>query len=164
MPQRRPRRWRVILNEAVTRVAGRFVRAEPLRTAGQFVEGLLSDAGTNSLRWGVWTHITANYNKDINLMTLYIDGANVARGTHSTVWNATGGFRISSHKTTSSTYAGYFGGELAFAQTWDQAWNIADAPDERQANEVATLSRYARALGARMRIIFDYGSDLRQIA
>ncbi len=31
-------------------------------------------------------------------------------------------------------------------------------------NEVATLSRYARALGARMRIIFDYGSDLRQIA
>ncbi|MET8084707.1 helix-turn-helix transcriptional regulator [Micromonospora sp. NPDC005237] len=33
-----------------------------------------------------------------------------------------------------------------------------------EANEVATLSRYARALGARMRLIFDYGSDLRQIA
>lgn len=33
-----------------------------------------------------------------------------------------------------------------------------------EANEVATLSRYARALGARMRIIFDYGRDLRQIA
>jgi DNA-binding XRE family transcriptional regulator len=33
-----------------------------------------------------------------------------------------------------------------------------------EANEVATLSRYARALGARMRIIFDYGHDLRQIA
>ncbi|RZU52874.1 helix-turn-helix protein [Krasilnikovia cinnamomea] len=32
------------------------------------------------------------------------------------------------------------------------------------ANEVATLSRYAQALGARMRIIFDYGNDLRQIA
>ena len=32
------------------------------------------------------------------------------------------------------------------------------------ANEVATLSRYARALGARLRIIFDYGNDLRQIA
>ncbi|GAA1370650.1 helix-turn-helix domain-containing protein [Catellatospora chokoriensis] len=32
------------------------------------------------------------------------------------------------------------------------------------ANEVATLSRYAQALGARMRIIFDYGDDLRQIA
>lgn len=31
-------------------------------------------------------------------------------------------------------------------------------------NEVATLSRYARALGARMRIVFDYGNDLRQIA
>ncbi|MEV4496788.1 helix-turn-helix transcriptional regulator [Micromonospora arborensis] len=33
-----------------------------------------------------------------------------------------------------------------------------------EANEVATLSRYARALGARMRIIFDYGDDLRHIA
>jgi DNA-binding XRE family transcriptional regulator len=31
-------------------------------------------------------------------------------------------------------------------------------------NELATLSRYARALGARLRIIFDYGDDLRQIA
>jgi DNA-binding XRE family transcriptional regulator len=31
-------------------------------------------------------------------------------------------------------------------------------------NEVATLSRYAQALGAQMRIIFDYGNDLRQIA
>jgi DNA-binding XRE family transcriptional regulator len=31
-------------------------------------------------------------------------------------------------------------------------------------NEVATLSRYAHALGARLRIIFDYGNDLRQIA
>jgi len=33
-----------------------------------------------------------------------------------------------------------------------------------EVNEVATLSRYARALGAQMRIISDYGNDLRQIA
>lgn len=31
-------------------------------------------------------------------------------------------------------------------------------------NEVATLGRYANALGAKLRIIFDYGDDLRQIA
>lgn len=37
-----PAGWRVVLDEAVTRVADRFVRAEPRRTAGQFVEGLLS--------------------------------------------------------------------------------------------------------------------------
>ncbi len=36
-------RWRVILDQAVTRVAARFVRAEPRRTARQFVEGLLSE-------------------------------------------------------------------------------------------------------------------------
>ncbi|WP_405100797.1 transposase [Micromonospora sp. NBC_01412] len=39
-----PAGWRVILDEAVTRVAGRFMRAESRRTAGQFVEGLLSEA------------------------------------------------------------------------------------------------------------------------
>ncbi len=38
-----PARWRVILDEAMTRVAGRFGRAEPRATAGQFVEGLLSE-------------------------------------------------------------------------------------------------------------------------
>lgn len=37
-----PAGWRVILDEAVTRVGGRFARAEPRATAGQFVEGLLS--------------------------------------------------------------------------------------------------------------------------
>lgn len=33
-----------------------------------------------------------------------------------------------------------------------------------EANEIATLSRYAHALGAKLRVIFDYGDDLRQIA
>lgn len=37
-----PAGWRVILDEAVTRVAGRFARPQPRVTAGQFVEGLLS--------------------------------------------------------------------------------------------------------------------------
>ncbi|MEU4473132.1 transposase [Micromonospora sp. NPDC023888] len=37
-----PARWRVILDEAVTRVADRFVRAKPRATAGQFAQGLLS--------------------------------------------------------------------------------------------------------------------------
>ncbi|MEV7968376.1 transposase [Sphaerisporangium sp. NPDC088356] len=37
-----PAGWRVILDEAVTRIADRFARAEPRATAGQFVAGLLS--------------------------------------------------------------------------------------------------------------------------
>jgi hypothetical protein len=35
---------------------------------------------------------------------------------------------------------------------------------ELDANEAATLSRYARSLGTWLRIIFDYGNGLRQIA
>ncbi|WP_327028923.1 hypothetical protein OG989_27415 [Micromonospora sp. NBC_01740] len=37
-----PAGWRVILDEAVTRVADRFVRAGPRAAAAQFVEGQLS--------------------------------------------------------------------------------------------------------------------------
>jgi hypothetical protein len=33
-----------------------------------------------------------------------------------------------------------------------------------EVNKVSTLIRYAQASGARMRIIFDHGNDLRQIA
>lgn len=31
-------------------------------------------------------------------------------------------------------------------------------------NEVATLGRYARALGGKLRIMFDYGTEMRQVA
>jgi SRSO17 transposase len=37
-----PARWRAVLDTATGRVAGRFARAEPRRTAAAFVEGLLS--------------------------------------------------------------------------------------------------------------------------
>lgn len=33
-----------------------------------------------------------------------------------------------------------------------------------EVNEVTTLARYAQALGGRLRIMFDYGSDMRQVA
>jgi hypothetical protein len=54
---------------------------------------------------------------------------------------------------------------------WDDIRaELSDGDDEAVATERArteawiSVSRYARALGARMRIIFDYGYDLRQIA
>jgi hypothetical protein len=47
--------------------------------------------------------------------------------------------------------------ERARTEAWIQAFHL-------DVNEVATLSRYAQALGAEMRIIFDYGNYLRQIA
>jgi len=31
-------------------------------------------------------------------------------------------------------------------------------------NEVATLSRYAQALGGKLRVMFDYGTEMRQVA
>ncbi|MGW4498564.1 LamG-like jellyroll fold domain-containing protein [Micromonospora sp. NPDC004336] len=97
-----------------------------------------ASAGANSARVGVWTLVTVNFQKSLNLMTIYVNGANVGRASHSTVWNATGGLRIGSHRTGATTYGGWFKGELAFVQAWKRAWSIAPAPKARYANIVAT--------------------------
>ncbi|MER7416130.1 FG-GAP-like repeat-containing protein [Micromonospora peucetia] len=97
-----------------------------------------ASAGANSARVGVWTQVTVNFQKPLNLLTIYLNGANVGRASHSTVWNATGGLRIGSHKTAATTYGGWFAGELAFVQTWNEAWSVAPAPTARYANIVAT--------------------------
>ncbi|MEV4826700.1 FG-GAP-like repeat-containing protein, partial [Micromonospora sp. NPDC049274] len=97
-----------------------------------------ASAGANTARAGVWTQVTVNFQKSLNLMTIYVNGANVGRVSHNTVFNATGGLRIGSHKTAATTYGGWFNGELAFVQTWNEAWSVAPAPKARYANIVAT--------------------------
>ncbi|RLK22480.1 VCBS repeat protein [Micromonospora sp. M71_S20] len=97
-----------------------------------------ASAGVNSARVGVWTQVTVNFQKPSNLLTIYLNGANLGRIGHSTVWNASGGLRIGSHKTAASSYGGWFAGELAFVQTWNEAWSVAPAPTARHANIVAT--------------------------
>ncbi|MFI1197154.1 LamG-like jellyroll fold domain-containing protein, partial [Micromonospora sp. NPDC020750] len=97
-----------------------------------------ASAGANSARLGVWTHVMVNFQKSLNLMTIYLNGANVGRASHSTVWNATGGLRIGSHRTAATTYGGWFAGEMAFVQSWNEAWSVAPAPVAQYANIVAT--------------------------
>ncbi|MEU8262570.1 FG-GAP-like repeat-containing protein, partial [Micromonospora sp. NPDC048999] len=95
-------------------------------------------AGSNSVRLGVWTQVTASFQKSSNTMTIYVNGRNAGRASHSSVWSATGGLRIGSHKTGSSSYGGWFTGELAFVESWNEAWSIASASTARPADIVAT--------------------------
>jgi SRSO17 transposase len=46
-----PARWRVLFDELMFRVAGRFARVEPRRTAREFVLGLLSPAERKNCWW-----------------------------------------------------------------------------------------------------------------
>ncbi|MEV6370183.1 LamG-like jellyroll fold domain-containing protein [Micromonospora musae] len=75
-------------------------------------------------RVGVWTHVMASYTKATGRMTLYISGINAAKATHTTGFNATGGFRMSGHKTGASTWGSWLQGHLAYVQTWDRVWPI----------------------------------------
>jgi hypothetical protein len=46
-----PARWRVLFDELMFAVAGRFARAEPRRTAREFVLGLLSPVERKNCWW-----------------------------------------------------------------------------------------------------------------
>ncbi|WP_222106386.1 NPCBM/NEW2 domain-containing protein [Catellatospora sichuanensis] len=70
---------------------------------------------------GVWTHLTATFKKADNKVYLRVGDADVAFAPHSTSWNAGGALRIGAYRTGAATVGGYFGGQVAFVQTWNQA-------------------------------------------
>ncbi|MFI1192634.1 LamG-like jellyroll fold domain-containing protein, partial [Micromonospora sp. NPDC020750] len=79
-------------------------------------------SGAGSLRPGVWTQVTATFNQDTGAMTLYVNGTNVGHATHGTVFNATGNVRIGSHRTSATAHGGWFSGEMAMVQTWNEVF------------------------------------------
>ena len=74
----------------------------------------------NSAQYGVWTYVTVTYKASTGYMRLYINGSHAATAKHTASWNATGAFTVGRHKTGASTYAGYFSGQVAQVQTWNQ--------------------------------------------
>lgn len=83
-------------------------------------------AGANTVRPGVWTQVTASYDASARLITLYLNGVYAGQVTHATAWNATGRVRIGSARTSATTIGAHFAGEMAYLQTWNNAWTIAD--------------------------------------
>jgi len=71
------------------------------------------------VRYGAWQHITATYNKTTGTMALYVDGNPSGTKAHTTAWNATGKFQIGDYLN-NNAHTGYFNGEVADAQVWNQ--------------------------------------------
>ncbi|WP_229397947.1 LamG-like jellyroll fold domain-containing protein [Micromonospora okii] len=103
--------------------------------ASPALDTALSAPGT--ARVGVWTHVMASWNKATGAMTLYVSGINAGRATHSSGWNATGLFRMGSHRSSSTAHGGYFSGELAHVQTWSRIWTV--EVDTRSSGEVTAV-------------------------
>jgi hypothetical protein len=84
-------------------------------------------APANSVQLGVWTLLTATYRQSGGLMNLYINGGLIARTTHSTPYNANHAFRVGASRIGATTTGGYFNGQVAMVQSWNQifAGNVA---------------------------------------
>jgi hypothetical protein len=89
------------------------------------LDSIGSGAGTVAL--GIWTQITATYKQSSGVMNLYVNGANVSSGYHTTTWNATGSFRLGAYQSSAGTRSSYFTGQLANVQTWDLVLEPAQA-------------------------------------
>jgi len=77
-----------------------------------------ASAGANTVQLGVWTHLTATYQRSTGAMKLYVNGVLAGTGTHTSAWggsNLTLGGLIK-YRTSPSNY---FKGQLANVQVWD---------------------------------------------
>ena len=83
-------------------------------------------AAAGSAGWGVWSQITVTYNATTGTIIVYLNGVNAASASHTTKWTpspATLPMRIGAHRNgTGTATAGYFGGKVAFVQTWNRMW------------------------------------------
>src|SRR5215470_18450630 len=74
-----------------------------------------------------WTHLTATYQASHGVMKLYVGDVQVAAATHTALTGTTGGgFQIGDYRSGSS-HAGYFNGQVADVQTWNQVTDPAQA-------------------------------------
>lgn len=71
---------------------------------------------------GVWVHLTATFQKSTGQMVLYVNDSEAATANHPTSWASGGPFQIGDAElnTSGQKYGGYFNGENANVQIWNQ--------------------------------------------
>jgi len=72
-----------------------------------------------TVQYNVWQHVTATYNKATGTMALYINGYSDGAHSHTVTRTTTGPFQIGDYQH-NKTHTGYFKGELANVQVWNQ--------------------------------------------
>ncbi|MDQ7911375.1 LamG-like jellyroll fold domain-containing protein [Phytohabitans sp. ZYX-F-186] len=86
-----------------------------------------TNSAPNTVRPGIWTHLTATYKRSTGLMELFVNGVKVSYNTHTTVWNAGGTFRFGAHRTSNTAIAGHLNGQVAHVLVWNQDIDPAQA-------------------------------------
>jgi hypothetical protein len=94
-------------------------------------------AAAGSVQLGVWTKLTVTYQQFGAFMNLYINDVYAGNGGHPTTWNATGPLRIGAARAGSATFGGYFNGQVANMQVWNQMISLADVGWTSFSNMVA---------------------------
>jgi hypothetical protein len=96
-------------------------------SAGTFAQGGTPAAGR-------WTHLLGVYDADAKQVSLYVDGVQVATGSHASVWAANGPFTIG-RGIASGTTKQPWRGEIADVRAWnrvvvpDDLWGTDATPD-----------------------------------
>jgi hypothetical protein len=76
-------------------------------------------AANNSVKLGVWAHLTASFSKSTGVLDLHVNGKDVATAVHLAPFSATGVFRIGADKA-AGTVGNYFSGQIAEVLTFNQ--------------------------------------------
>lgn len=75
-------------------------------------------------RIGMWSHLTATYQRSTGKMSLYVNGELGGTATHTKTWSAKGPFRIgATHTTASGGLDSYFRGQIAGVHTYNSMVN-----------------------------------------
>jgi hypothetical protein len=96
---------------------------------------LVHNVTEGPVHYNVWQHITASYNAATKTMALYINGNPVFSGVRTTSTTSTAGKLQIGDRQFNGTHTGYFNGEIANVQTWnqtlspDQIADISGTPD-----------------------------------
>jgi hypothetical protein len=83
--------------------------------------------GGGAVNRGTWTQITATYKAATGVMNLYATSVNVASHIHTALTGTTGGGLQIGDYLSGTTHTGYFKGQVADVQTWNQVVNPAQA-------------------------------------
>ncbi|HKS98590.1 MAG TPA: LamG-like jellyroll fold domain-containing protein [Rugosimonospora sp.] len=110
----------------------------PDTTTGQWTFGMTTSDSNTAYQYarnqagpvtlGVWAHVTATYKASSGTMALYVDGNPAGTYTHTSPWDATGKLQIGTHRA-NDAYTGYFNGQIADVQTWNQTLTPAQVAD-----------------------------------
>ncbi|MEV4560328.1 hypothetical protein AB0K51_25480, partial [Kitasatospora sp. NPDC049285] len=76
-------------------------------------------AGGGIVQAGIWTHLTATYNRLSNVMALYINGLPVGSLTHAPVAGFNGSFRVGDFGSTNGGHFAQFNGAISNVQLWN---------------------------------------------